>query len=435
MTNFIYIFMIITLIGIGIGIRGFNSEDSDTKTTIKNIPRGLKKVLLIGENVHKVDMVILIGTIMYLLFTVGVVGIYLFANYRLKVHLQYILSGAVLGILFVEIFIIVSAAYREKRNETKQVHVRETVYISHKEKEIVCELFSKYVILSNKCKKDIKGTVYIFPATVFTTIDVDGNIFRKTSNGIEYLSNVGAYKSLAEQLTNEGYQVIRFETKIIANRNMTLEELLNKIVDVINEIQSETGEHPIYFIGHSITCNILLLLQKKIKPQGLILLFGGGETGKQRIIARRKMDKWGRSRKVKERDIEGEYEKVEKLLEEGNVVVADKELFNKRAEFWISNMLEIKNPVLCIASETDWNYNGKEIASMVQNPQITFKILTDIDATMRVGFRNHRTANNLTYMGYLNQKGKRKPEEGIDIPWYSEKIGTYIIEYMEANKE
>lgn len=162
MTNFIYIFMIITLIGIGIGIRGFNSEDSDTKTTIKNIPRGLKKVLLIGENVHKVDMVILIGTIMYLLFTVGVVGIYLFANYRLKVHLQYILSGAVLGILFVEIFIIVSAAYREKRNETKQVHVRETVYISHKEKEIVCELFSKYVILSNKCKKDIKGTVYIF---------------------------------------------------------------------------------------------------------------------------------------------------------------------------------------------------------------------------------------------------------------------------------
>lgn len=105
--------------------------------------------------------------------------------------------------------------------------------------------------------------MYIFPATVFTTIDVDGNIFRKTSNGIEYLSNVGAYKSLAEQLTNEGYQVIRFETKIIANRNMTLEELLNKIVDVINEIQSETGEHPIYFIGHSITCNILLLLQKR----------------------------------------------------------------------------------------------------------------------------------------------------------------------------
>ena len=39
------------------------------------------------------------------------------------------------------------------------------------------------------------------------------------------------------------------------------------------------------------------------------------------------------------------------------MVVADKELFNKRAEFWISNMLEIKNPVLCIASETDWNYN------------------------------------------------------------------------------
>ena len=431
MTNFIYIFMIITLIGIGIGIRGFNSEDSDTKTTIKNIPRGLKKVLLIGENVHKVDMVILIGTIMYLLFTVGVVGIYLFANYKLKVHLQYTLSGAVLGILFVEIFIIVSAAYREKRNETKQVHVHETVYISHKEKEIVCELFSKYVILSNKCKKDIKGTVYIFPATVFTTIDVDGNIFRKTSNGIEYLSNVGAYKSLAEQLTNEGYQVIRFETKIIANRNMTLEELLNKIVDVINEIQSETGEHPIYFIGHSITCNILLLLQKKIKPQGLILLFGGGETGKQGIIFRCRLDRFGRIKRVWQREVEREYEKAESLIKENNVVMAYGELFNMESEFWISILAEIEKPILCISAEADWNYNGEEIAQHVQNENVKFKILPDVDATMRLGFRNHLAANNLTYMGYLNRKGVTKPEDGKDIPCYAEDIGKCIMEYME----
>ena len=130
MTNFIYIFMIITLIGIGIGIRGFNSEDSDTKTTIKNIPRGLKKVLLIGENVHKVDMVILIGTIMYLLFTVGVVGIYLFANYRLKVHLQYILSGAVLGIL---------SLYQQhtEKKEMKQnrcMYVKRFIYRTKKKK-------------------------------------------------------------------------------------------------------------------------------------------------------------------------------------------------------------------------------------------------------------------------------------------------------------
>lgn len=39
MTNFIYIFMIIALIGIGVGIKAFNSEDSDTKTNVKNIPR------------------------------------------------------------------------------------------------------------------------------------------------------------------------------------------------------------------------------------------------------------------------------------------------------------------------------------------------------------------------------------------------------------
>ena len=83
--------MIIALIGIGVGIKAFNSEDSDTKTNVKNIPRGLKKVLLSGKNVHKTDIVMLIGIIIYLLFTVGVTGIYLFASHKLKVDLQYII--------------------------------------------------------------------------------------------------------------------------------------------------------------------------------------------------------------------------------------------------------------------------------------------------------------------------------------------------------
>ena len=91
MTNFIYMFMIIALIGIGVDIKAFNSEDSDTKTNVKNIPRGLKKVLLIGKNVHKTDIVMLIGIIIYLLFTVGVTGIYLSASHKLKVDLQYII--------------------------------------------------------------------------------------------------------------------------------------------------------------------------------------------------------------------------------------------------------------------------------------------------------------------------------------------------------
>ena len=83
--------MIIALIGIGVGIKAFNSEDSDTKTNVKNIQRGLKQVLLIGKNVHKTDIVMLIGIIVYLLFTVGVTGIYLFASHKLKVNLQYII--------------------------------------------------------------------------------------------------------------------------------------------------------------------------------------------------------------------------------------------------------------------------------------------------------------------------------------------------------
>lgn len=85
---------------------------------------------------------------------------------------------------------------------------------------------------------------------------------------------------------------------------MSLEELLNKLVDVINNIQSVTGKYPIYLIGHNSTCNILLLLQKKIKTQGMILLFGGGETGKQRIIFRCRLDRFGRIKRVRQREVE-----------------------------------------------------------------------------------------------------------------------------------
>ena len=199
MTNFIYIFMIITLICIGAGIKAFNSEDSDTKTTIKNIPNGIKKVLLIGTNVQKTDITILIGTIIYLMFTIGVICIYVFASHETKVELQYKLCVAFLVMLFLETFIVVSVSYREKKTQNKAMNIHETIYISHAEKEIECDMFSKYIILSNKRWKDAKGTVYIFPATLFHEMDADGNIFRETEKGIEYLSNIGAYKSLAER--------------------------------------------------------------------------------------------------------------------------------------------------------------------------------------------------------------------------------------------
>ena len=81
--------------GEGMEEKAFNTEDSDTKTNVKNIPRGLKKVLLIGKNVHKTDIVMLIGIIIYLLFTVGVTGIYLFASHKLKVDLQYIICKSI----------------------------------------------------------------------------------------------------------------------------------------------------------------------------------------------------------------------------------------------------------------------------------------------------------------------------------------------------
>ena len=120
-----------------------------------------------------------------------------------------------------------------------------------------------------------------------------------------------------------------------------------------------------------------------------------------------------------------------KLIKENNVVMAYGELFNMESEFWISILAEIEKPILCISAEADWNYNGEEIAQHVQNENVKFKILPDVDATMRLGFRNHLAANNLTYMGYLNRKGVTKPEDGKDIPCYAEDIGKCIMEYME----
>ena len=67
----------------------------------------------------------------------------------------------------------------------------------------------------------------------------------------------------------------------------------------------------------------------------------------------------------------------------------------------------------------------------MQNTKVVFKILPDVDATMRCGFRNHLAANNLTYMGYRNRKVKRKPEEEKDLPEYVEEIGRNIITYMK----
>ena len=323
MTNFIYIFMIITLICIGAGIKAFNSEDSDTKTTIKNIPNGIKKVLLIGTNVQKTDITILIGTIIYLMFTIGVICIYVFASHETKVELQYKLCVAFLVMLFLETFIVVSVSYREKKTQNKAMNIHETIYISHAEKEIECDMFSKYIILSNKRWKDAKGTVYIFPATLFHEMDADGNIFR---------------------------------------------------------------------------C---------------------------------RLDRFGRIKRVRQREVEREYEKAESLIKENNVVMAYGELFNMESEFWISILAEIEKPILCISAEADWNYYGEEIAQHVQNENVKFKILPDVDATMRLGFRNHLAANNLTYMGYLNRKGVTKPEDGKDIPCYAEDIGKCIMEYME----
>ena len=323
MTNFIYIFMIITLICIGVGIKAFNSEDSDTKTTIKNIPNGIKKVLLIGTNVQKTDITILIGTIIYLMFTIGVICIYVFASHETKVELQYKLCVAFLVMLFLETFIVVSVSYREKKTQNKAMNIHKTIYISHAEKEIECDMFSKYIILSNKRWKDAKGTVYIFPATLFHEMDADGNIFR---------------------------------------------------------------------------C---------------------------------RLDRFGRIKRVWQREVEREYEKAESLIKENNVVMAYGELFNMESEFWISILAEIEKPILCISAEADWNYNGEEIAQHVQNENVKFKILPDVDATMRLGFRNHLAANNLTYMGYLNRKGVTKPEDGKDIPCYAEDIGKCIMEYME----
>lgn len=161
MTNFIYIFMIITLICIGAGIKAFNSEDSDTKTTIKNIPNGIKKVLLIGTNVQKTDITILIGTIIYLMFTIGVICIYVFASHETKVELQYKLCVAFLVMLFLETFIVVSVSYREKKTQNKAMNIHETI-IYHMQKKRLNVICFRNILFYLTSDGRMRKELYIF---------------------------------------------------------------------------------------------------------------------------------------------------------------------------------------------------------------------------------------------------------------------------------
>lgn len=53
MTNFIYIFMIVTLIGIGVCIKAFNSEDSDTNNYLFDVYNWSDRYLSICKSRNK----------------------------------------------------------------------------------------------------------------------------------------------------------------------------------------------------------------------------------------------------------------------------------------------------------------------------------------------------------------------------------------------
>ena len=77
-------------------------------------------------------------------------------------------------------------------------------------------------------------------------------------------------------------------------------------------------------------------------------------------IFRCRLDRFGRIKRVRQREVEREYEKAESLIKENNVVMAYGELFNMESEFWISILAEVEKPILCISAEADWNYTAKK---------------------------------------------------------------------------
>ena len=209
--------------------------------------------------------------------------------------------------------------------------------------------------------------------------------------------------------------------------------LVDEVLDEVKQEQDTETRQSISGIGEETetaeTVNANQTRVDLVDQLGILISFAQ-EAGDTEMV---KQDKLNAEQEAEATvsSVKREYEKAESLIKENNVVMAYGELFNMESEFWISILAEIEKPILCISAEADWNYNGEEIAQHVQNENVKFKILPDVDATMRLGFRNHLAANNLTYMGYLNRKGVTKPEDGKDIPCYAEDIGKCIMEYME----
>ena len=75
--------------------------------------------MLIGTNVQKTDITILIGTIIYLMFTIGVICIYVFASHETKVELQYKLCVAFL-VMFIFGNVLLWYQFRIERKKTQK---------------------------------------------------------------------------------------------------------------------------------------------------------------------------------------------------------------------------------------------------------------------------------------------------------------------------
>lgn len=137
--------------------------------------------------------------------------------------------------------------------------------------------------LFGKIEKNIgnkKGNVLIIFIQGSGPTDLDGNSsFLKCNN----------FKMLSDKLLGKGYSVFRFDKRGVAKSKfknldeskLTIDLLVNDVVDWVNYLKKNNSFKEIYLLGHSEGSLIAGLVFKKVKIAGLISVSGTGRNSNE----------------------------------------------------------------------------------------------------------------------------------------------------------
>lgn len=260
-------------------------------------------------------------------------------------------------------------------------------------------------------------------------MDVKGNILNKSKGKYRITGNVGDYDSLAEQLAENEYCVIRFETNETMRMDISTDEVLREMEKTITSLLTELGQNEYWLMGHGYSCNLTMLLSQQINPQGMILLCGAGASG-EAIIRQRYLCGWKSAHYINNNKKMDEYvdnktsDMLEKIKNGPYIYKANKELLLKNAEYWKNILESITIPTLAISVSSDWHTNNEQNEYLRRcNPYVKYQYINDTDFTFREKY-DGKVMHGLTEYGYLYKKGFGK---------YRRELGGSILDFISAN--